>query len=157
DRIFGGGGNDSIDSGTGGDTAYGGSGLDQVQGGAGDDFLYDFDAGNLNGDEGADLLALQVTAPPSDYVANGGKDDVSDGADRVFVAGTYNRVTSGLGAASDIFIASNVDSGTAQIDRVFGDSGDDAISSWYGNDTLDGGEGGDALWGGAGVDTIMGG
>jgi len=157
DRLFGGGGNDTVSGGEGGDTAYGGSGLDDVQGGSGNDLLFDFDAGNLNGDEGADLLVLQVTATPSSYFANGGKDDVSDGADRVFVGGTYNTVTSGLGASSDIFIASNVDSGTAQIDRVFGESGNDAISSWYGNDTLDGGAGGDALWGGAGVDTIMGG
>ncbi len=157
DRLFGGGGNDTVNGGVGGDTAYGGEGIDALNGNSGDDFLYDFDAGNLNGDEGADLLVLQVTATPSNYFANGGKDDVSDGADRVFVGGTYNSVTSGLGGANDLFIASSTDSGTAQIDRVSGESGADVISSWYGNDILDGGDGGDALWGGAGVDTIIGG
>ncbi|MGE4012305.1 MAG: beta strand repeat-containing protein, partial [Alphaproteobacteria bacterium] len=157
DRLFGGTGDDTVDGGAAADTIYGGSGFDSLFGGSGNDIVFDLDGGLINGGDGADLLVLQGSSGLMSYEAHGGKDDVSDGDDRVFVGGLYNAVNSGLGAGNDSYIASSTDSGTAQIDRVSGDSGDDLVSTWFGNDTVDGGIGNDVIWGGAGSDTIYGG
>jgi Ca2+-binding RTX toxin-like protein len=166
DTLFGGQGNDTIfgDDLTGGDgggdTLYGGGGMDTLSGGGGDDFLFDLSGGgNLLGGDGSDLLVLNVVGVSGGtYGLTGGKDDpTGDGNDRVFTAGTYGTVDASLGGNADIFISSSVNSGSAQVDRVFGQTGDDAISSWHGNDILDGGGGSDVIWGGAGADTIYGG
>ncbi len=158
DLLYGGSGNDTIDGGIGNDTIFGGSGLDLLFGGAGHDLLVDMDgASQIDGGAGADTIVVNYTNAAGDYTVNGGKDEFPDEGDRVFVSGAYNSVQSGLGAGPDLYIASNVDSGTPQIDRVAGESGDDVISTWFGNDTIDGGSGNDALWGGAGSDTIYGG
>ncbi len=156
DLLYGGSGNDTVFGGAGDDTLYGGDGVDSLFGGAGNDFLYDYSGGHMYGGQGDDLLVMMSTSGGA-FDVNGGGDEAGDGDDRVFVGGNYGVVTSTLGLGNDLFISNNVDSGSGQVDRVFGGAGDDVISSWFGSDTLYGGDGNDALWGGAGTDTIYGG
>ncbi|MGE0152700.1 MAG: beta strand repeat-containing protein [Reyranellaceae bacterium] len=147
DRIFGGAGND---------TAYGGVGEDSVSGGTGNDLLFDFDGGHLFGGDDRDLLIMNDTNNGT-YTLVGGVNAATDASDLAFVSGNYVMVTSTLGEGADRFYSSSTDSGSAQIDRVAGENGDDLISTWFGNDIVDGGAGNDVIWGGAGSDTIYGG
>jgi len=159
DILYGGAGNDTIYGGDGDDTIYGGSGDDYAYGGAGDDLI--FDDGSANGfmsSDGADVLVMNLSNPSLNKGHSvTGVDGVGDGADKVFVTGSYASVSFSLGAANDLFISKS-DAGTGgMVDRVVGQSGDDVISTWQGDDYIDGGADNDALWGGAGGDTIIGG
>ncbi|MGE0155195.1 MAG: calcium-binding protein, partial [Reyranellaceae bacterium] len=157
DILYGGAGIDTIYGGDGDDTIYGGAGDDYAYGGAGDDII--FDDGSANGfmsADGADIVILNLNNAGLNKAASvTGADNASDGADRVFVGGTYGSVSFSMGGGDDFFV-SNATGGSG-IDRVSGQSGNDVISTWQGNDFIDGGVGSDALWGGAGGDTIYGG
>lgn len=157
DILYGGAGNDTIFGGDGHDTIYGGPGDDFAYGGAGDDTIYD--SGSANGymsADGSDLVLLNLNnAGLNKAMSVTGVDGLGDGADRVFVGGTYGSVSFALGGSDDLFISSS--SGGNGIDRVSGQSGSDVISTWQGNDVIDGGADSDALWGGAGGDTVIGG
>ncbi len=160
DVLYGGSGDDTIYGGAGHDTIYGGSGNDLLFGGAGNDLIFDTGSSNaVMSHEGDDTIVLNLNSP-SLIKAHSitGLDNASDGADRVFVTGSYASVSFSLGAGDDLFIAIPNDAGNGSLtDRVLGQSGDDVISTWHGNDYLDGGADNDALWGGAGGDTIYGG
>jgi len=163
DSLYGGGGNDTIFGGAGQDSIFGGNGTDTIDAGAGDDYAFDVNnTGLLFGGDGSDTFLLGYTSAAQFMAASRtGADALGDGADRVYVwvdGGNlqYNSISLDMGASNDVFISGDVVGGNG-IDRINGESGNDAISSWNGNDTLDGGSGGDVLWGGAGVDTIMGG
>ncbi len=159
DLLYGGAGNDTIYGGDGDDTIYGGPGDDYAYGGLGDDLI--FDDGSANGfmsADGADILIMNFNNPGLNKAHSvTGVDGAGDGADRVFVTGSYASVSFSLGGANDLFISKS-DAGTGGMtDRVVGQSGDDVISTWQGNDFVDGGADNDALWGGAGGDTVIGG
>ena len=156
DTLYGGQGADTVDGGFANDSIFGGTGLDLLVGGMGDDLIVDNDGADINGKEGSDTIVLNVTTGGS-FKVDGGLDDDADGDDFVFVSGNYTGIDSSLGEYNDRYIASSTDSGSAQIDRVFGEQGNDLISTWYGNDIIDGGSQSDGLWGGAGSDTIYGG
>ena len=157
DVVYGGADSDVISGGDGNDTLYGGGGQDRISGNVGDDLIFGGNA-SAYGHEGADVFIMAFSSPGGDFEIEGGKNDpAEDGADSVYVGGRYNSVNATLGAQNDRYIADSTDSGSAQIDRVDGQLGDDLISTWYGNDELSGSEGEDALWGGAGSDTIYGG
>ncbi|MGE0658933.1 MAG: hypothetical protein AB7F36_02725 [Reyranellaceae bacterium] len=158
DTLYGGLGSDTISGGVGDDTLYGGAALDSLFGGAGNDRIFADIAANAFGGDGSDLIVATFASPADSFTITGGLDDVAtDGADAVYVAGSYARIDASLGAGQDRYIASSTDSGAPQVDRVFGEIGNDLISTWYGDDMLDGGGASDALWGGAGSDTIYGG
>ena len=110
DRLFGEAGDDTLSGYYGNDTLIGGAGNDTINGG------YDTDV--LNGGDGNDTLR-------GDYSSNSttGGNDTLDG---------------GIGT-----------------DTLFGGSGDDTLYGGNDNDTLRGGYGADTLTGGAGSDTFV--
>ena len=160
DVLYGGPDNDRLIGGDGNDTIYGGGGQDSLIGDAGDDVIFGGNASDVDASEGSDIVVMQYSNAGGNFSVVTGKDSADpneDGADQVYVSGSYNSVEAKLGGHDDRYIASSTDSGTPQRDIVGGELGNDLISTWYGNDELSGNEGEDALWGGAGSDTINGG
>jgi Ca2+-binding RTX toxin-like protein len=140
DKIFGWGGDDTINGRAGDDLMWGvdgddilngGAGFDQLRGGSGED--------TLNGGDGDDLLdggldndTLNGGAGTDKLIGNLG-DDVLNGGDG------DDRVT---GQQGD--------------DTLNGDAGDDDVLGGEGNDTMSGGEGNDFMRGNTGDDIING-
>lgn len=141
DRIFSGGGNDTIDAGKGNDRVYGGAGNDVINlglgndrawGGDGDD-LITADLGNdrIFGDAGND----EIWAGRGNDQANGGDgDDILHGEDG------HDKLRGGAGN-----------------DQLFGEGNKDLLWGDDGDDFLDGGDDKDKLWGGEGNDILSGG
>lgn len=129
--VYGGGGNDTLD---------GGSGLDRLYGEAGDD--------TLRGNGGADQLA-----------GGGGNDTLEGGAgDDRLLGEDGNDVLNGHDGVDDLRGGGGNDtlSGGRGNDRLSGDLGDDSVSGGDGDDYLVGGDGIDTLDGGAGLDLLYG-
>ena len=176
DTVFGGAGNDlintgddadEIDGGTGNDTIDAGIDDDTVRGGAGADSIF--------GDDGDDI----INAGGSSYGGNGpDATDILPGNDRDFVDGGdgNDTITTGddadtiLGGEGDDVIDAGIDndsiSGGTGNDSLMGGDGDDTAIGALGDDTLIGGSGDDLLdgvvgddllSGGAGADTMLGG
>jgi Ca2+-binding RTX toxin-like protein len=170
DTLFGGAGEDVIfgdlvdtTSATGGaDSLSGGDGNDTIYGGAGDDRIGDLNTTtsattgtHIDGGAGADIINAAFNNVGAKAVFVGGLNSGTDGADAIIATGTYDSASANMGLGNDLFVGG---AGTGNnIDRVFGEDGNDALSAWSGTDTLDGGSGNDMLWGGAGTDTIYGG
>lgn len=152
--IYGLGGDDSINAGSGENVVYGGAGNDWISGGIDRDILSgdagnDFLAGNdqddrLSGGDGDDELRGENGADT--LLGQGGADDLTGGDGTDMLSG---------GAANDVLaggLGNDTISGDAGNDRLTGDSGDDTLNGGSGNDTLDGGTGNDVLNGGTGRD-----
>lgn len=136
ERLFAGGGDDTVIGRAGRDLAAGGDGDDHLFGGPGNDTL----AGNA----GADLVS---GGDGDDHVFGGdGNDTVAGnaGADLVQGGDGDDRVFGGAG--------NDTLAGNAGADRLFGGDGDDRIFGGPGNDILIGQRGDDLLKGGLGDD-----
>ncbi|WP_293970434.1 calcium-binding protein [Sphingomonas sp.] len=124
---YGGGGDDTIQVGSGGSRLYGGAGNDTLIGGAGADALY--------GEEGSDTLH-----------GGGGNDVLDAGYD---AAGVVNQL---YGDAGNDTLTGGIGD-----DLLDGGDDNDSLSGGAGNDTLFGGAGNDTLSGNAGTDQLTGG
>lgn len=139
-RLFGLGGNDTMDGRAGNDVLVGGLGNDNLTGGDGED--------NLAGEDGDDTLN---GGNDKDLLAGGAGIDIlnGDAGEDVLSGGDGNDTLHG-GSEADIV------GGDAGDDVLYGDAGDDQIAGGDGNDTLSGGDGNDILVGEAGNDTLQG-
>ncbi len=160
--IFGGGGNDSIDTsvvtfavsvdagagndyvlaGSGNDVIFGGAGNDTLLGSAGDDTILGGDGNDtIRGGSGADALD---GGAGSDYLAGqGGNGDI-------LIGGIGDDTLDG-GAGNDFLYGGDGN------DQLIGGTGNDILSGGIGNDSLQGNEGNDILIGGFGIDVLLGG
>jgi hypothetical protein len=150
DGLDGNGGNDILRGGVGADALLGEGGDDRLEGGDGDDALEGF--GVSSSDTGNDTSGRDV------YVGGAGTDlvDYTSRADAL---------TIDLDGAPDDGGAGEGDTVGADVERIYGGSGDDTLTgspaaNWlYGNggaDTLRAGAGDDVLKGGAGADRLFG-
>ena len=184
-RLEGRGGNDTIDGGGGNDTIVGGTGDDNLAGGAGDD-VFTWVAGDggdtIDGGDGFDVVSLTLSATQfSDVWVSASSGNVRirvaagvyltlDGVEELELTGgpAGSSITlfdlSGTDLSNDTIIftgGSGYDSFDGASDghtqELFGNGGNDTLSSGSGNDSLAGGGGNDALSGGAGNDTLVGG
>ncbi len=171
DTIFGGEGNDFLHGGNGSDSVYGGTGDDTVEGNGGADYL-DGGAGDdvVRGGDGADIVIGD--AGDDELYGNGGDDTIygGDGSDTVYGGNGNDTIdTGGSAPASDYgwpgVIPPDADPFDDR-DVVYGNGGDDVISTGddqdyisggNGNDTIDGGLDDDTIDGNAGDDMIIGG
>jgi serralysin len=170
DDIFHGlGGNDQLYGGGGNDTLYGEDGNDYVQGGADDDIVYGgagtdyMDGGGgddyLDGGTGADTMIGNFG--DDTYIVDSTTDAITeysatDGTDTVYSSVTYTMphyverlILTGSAAINA--------TGTADVDTLIGNTGDNILSGLGGVDFLSGGDGNDKLFGGAGPDVMDGG
>jgi len=133
DRLFGRGGNDSLDPGSGdGDLADGGAGNDSFAQRAGDG------AGDVHrGGAGFDTAAL--LSPAASFRVDLG-------------AGTYSTVSGGEPGRLEAVENAATDAGN---DLITGSDGANDLFGGAGNDRVDGGAGGDTLVGGSGADTLL--
>lgn len=140
-RLFGLGGNDSIDGGAGMDVLLGGDGDDTIVGGAGED--------NIAGGAGADTAS---GGDDNDVVEGGdGADTLNgDGGNDVVMGGQGNDVVHGGDGEDDV-------SGGEGDDTLYGDAAADDIAGGDGTDIIFGGDGDDEIAGQAGTDTLHGG
>ncbi len=177
-QISGGGGNDTVVGGTGGDAISGGAGDDSIEGGEGSDRLYGNDGNDtLLGGAGDDRLisqggndSLEGGAGNDAVYSFAGNDTLSggDGNDKVFDRGAGDSLLSG--GDGDDFIGAlygnnTMSGGTGNdsirggndADLIDGGADNDTITGGFGSDTIDGGAGDDSISGGAGADTLTGG
>jgi len=124
DGIQGRGGNDYIDAGAGNDTVYGGLGDDTLIGGAGYDYV---NFGYTSGSVYVDMVAGTVTGGwGNDTIAGFESLTTGSGDDMIIGDAIGNRLVAGAGN-----------------DSVYGGAGADWIFGGAGDDHLDGGTGGD--------------
>ncbi len=140
DLLFGGSGNDTIDTGSGNDVVYGRGGEDEIDGGRGNDTLYG-EHGNddLLGGAGRDI-----------FYGGAGDDGLDGGKGRDRLEGGEGNDTIRGGKDDDTLY------GGEGNDRLHGDGGNDTLYGGKGNDFLEGGAGHDRLEGGAGNDVLDG-
>ncbi|HVT90275.1 MAG TPA: calcium-binding protein [Tepidisphaeraceae bacterium] len=173
DTLIGGSGNDSlygdpVGAGTGNDSILGGGGNDSLFGDGGNDYL-DGQLGNdtMNGEDGNDTLYAGASSDGAD-VMNGG-----NGSDRADYTARTAALTITLDGSANDGAASETDNVNADIESLWGGSGNDTFSAasvsttvqlkgGAGNDTLTGGSGNDSLYGdpigsGTGNDSLLGG
>jgi Ca2+-binding RTX toxin-like protein len=132
DIVYGGNGDDIIDTEAGEDIVYGGADDDMIDSGR--------DADKVYGQSGNDTI---TTGPGNDEAHGGSHDDtiiVNAGNDRAFG-----------NSGSDFLGGGNGN------DYLHGGSGDDTVAGHRGNDDLRGGGGDDNLYGGPGLDDLNGG
>ena len=169
DRIWGLGGNDTVDGGTGNDTLYGGnndgsaSGNDSLLGGGGNDWLYGEDGDDwldggsgdntLNGGLGNDTFV--IAAGTNTLVVDVGGVDTIRTDITVFSLASYgmieNLIFNGAAGVAADFTGNGLDN------VITTGTGNDQLDGAAGNDTLNGGEGNDTLVGGLGADSLVGG
>ena len=164
DTIYGGSGNDRIDGGVGDDEIHGERGNDRIFGGSGTDKIYGGSGHDIiNGDK---VETIKVTDNfnkdffSKELIANQFSKDnytVSDSEFKFDVDSDekLNKWENKLGKSHSV--ASNNDSGSDDIDHIYGDEGDDLIYGAGGNDVIEGGIGNDVIDGGNGDDNIQGG
>jgi Ca2+-binding RTX toxin-like protein len=147
-EIYGLGGNDRINGGSGGDTIFGGDGEDRISGGLGNDVI--------DGGDKADTIDERPgsgnrIAERNTIRAGNGNDIVygSPGIDSIFGDQGEDQIKGGNG---DDEIDGGVDA-----DRIEGEVGNDTIRGGLGGDSLFGGSGTDKIFGGVGNDQINGG
>ncbi|UQZ88322.1 hypothetical protein C4J81_03510 [Deltaproteobacteria bacterium Smac51] len=129
-KLFGGGGNDTLNGTNSHDVLHGEAGDDRLSGGAGNDLLYGGTGDDyLHGGTGDDLL------------------DGGEGNDQLYGGDGNDQLDAGDG---DDYL-----SGDAGDDYLDGGAGDDKLYGGTGNDVLDGGADDDNLEGGAGNDIYV--
>ncbi|MCP3988946.1 MAG: hypothetical protein GY724_07720, partial [Actinomycetia bacterium] len=175
-RVHGGGGDDSLFTGSGADLVFGEGGVDIIDAGAGDDLVV---AGSgvgdhLIGGEGNDRIIGSddgsETDPDfndgvrfGDFIDGGAGDDLIlglGGADRILGGSGLDLIDAGDG--SDQVLGGDDDdeiyAGKGLADELLGEAGNDLIfGSDQGNDLIQGGAGDDELFGQGGDDEIRGG
>jgi Ca2+-binding RTX toxin-like protein len=149
DTLFGGGGNDSINTGADaiGDYADGRGGNDTINGGLGDDVIF--------GSAGNDV----INAGDGVNVAYGGdgNDSITGGSDADYLVGGNGKDTiNGLDGDDTIF-GGGGDKPDKAPDSIDGGAGDDYLTGGNGSDTINGESGNDTIEGGLGNDSILGG
>ena len=160
--IFGGGGNDAIDTsavtfsvcidaGAGSDNVITGAGNDQVLGGDGND--------TLNGSAGDDTL---LGGNDSDTIRGGaGADAIDGGGGNDYLLGQGGNGDTLLGGSGDDTLDGGAGNdflyGGDGNDQLIGGAGNDVLSGGLNNDTLQGNDGNDTLIGGFGIDVLLGG
>lgn len=132
----GGSGNDTLTGLAGNDTLSGGAGADSIDGGADND--------SLTGELGNDSIDGGLGG---DQVYGGlGSDSLrgGDGSDAIYADKSPSDYSGAQDAATDV-------------NRLFGDAGNDTLYGAAGADTLDGGADADTLYGKGGNDSLLGG
>ncbi len=139
-KLYGYGGNDTIEGAALAEKLDGGDGNDYVSGGGGNDSLY--------GGSGDDILAGDA----GDDVVGGsnGNDTLYGGAGNDSVLGGADNDELWGGDGNDTLLASSGN------DRLYGDAGADSVAGEVGDDRLYGGAGDDTLQGGTGADWLYG-
>lgn len=145
DVVYGGNGRDLVSAGPGDDQVYGGNGddflygsvgRDRIEGGAGNDELY--------GDEGSSTAAADVLLGGS-------------GRDLVVYYGYTKPVTVDLdGASRDDGIAGEHDTVGADVEGIYGGSGNDRLTGNAAANEIHGWDGADVILGGGGADRLLG-
>ena len=167
-HIFGGSGNDRVDSFDGDNIIYGGSGKDKIKfgdgnniinGGDGDDSIY---CGSRNG-LGGSGNNLIIGGAGNDWISCGEGNNIiygGDGDDDIYSGGGNNYVDGGSGN-DDVFIEGDGNNiilgGSGDDDIAVSGSGNNLLLGEDGNDDISGGGGSDIIDGGAGEDEIYGG
>jgi Ca2+-binding RTX toxin-like protein len=138
DRMYGENGNDLLVGNAGSDTLAGGNGDDKVDGGSGGDWIY--------GGAGTDVL---VGGADGDRLWGEGGDDL--------MYGDAESTASTTGGADAMWGGAGNDSmhGGAGDDALYGEAGADRLFGGTGKDIIDGGSGNDTLEGGTGADTFL--
>lgn len=168
--VWGGSGNDRIDSGDGNDTVYGETGDDTIIAGTGDDVI-DGGADNdtITGGAGADTLIGGVGNDIFLAVLGDGADvyDGGDDLDKVDYTAETAAITINLGNSAVTGLGGSAAGDTYRnIEWIVGGSGADNLTAaatacildgGAGNDVITGGGGDDTLYGGIGTDTLTGG
>ncbi len=150
--------------------------LENLTGSSGDDELTGNGGPNvLTGLEGRDRLlaqdgddAVSGGEGDDDLDAGGGRDELfgglgndvlrgGDGSDSISYAGAETAVTVSLDGQPNDGPTGTTDNVGADIERVFGGSGDDTLTGSPGDNELSGGEGADKIDGGEGKDKLSGG
>ncbi len=159
DVIFGEAGNDTINAGIDDDRIDGGSGDDDIIGGHGSDTIFG-GAGDDVIDAGDPSLRFPPLDDASDPTPENDRDLVEGGSGDDTILGGDDADTL-LGGAGDDVIDGGIDDdvidGGAGDDSLLGGDGRDTILGGLGDDTIDGGDGADVLEGGEGDDLINGG
>jgi Ca2+-binding RTX toxin-like protein len=167
-ELYGGGGDDTIDSGDGDDLIDGGTGADTVTAGAGHDSIHTVALASgaledsIDAGAGSDTIYLSASlhAAAIDLAAGSaalaGIEHVtgSDLGDSIGGNSLANSLSGGLG--DDVLSgAGGIDTlnGGGDDDSLRGDDGDDILYGDAGDDWLQGGAGGDTFYGGSGTDT----
>ena len=144
DTLAGGAGVDHLDGGDGNDSLFGGAGADELIGGAGNDKLYVM--GNdslLQGDAGYDQVIVLDAGGVNITIGSGVEYAVgNNGNDTIDASGLTTAITIG---------------GAGGNDTLTGGSAGDTLAAGDGVDILNGGDGADTLYGGAGIDEFHGG
>ncbi len=133
DIVYGNGGNDTLSGNGGNDTLYGGTGNDSLRAGTGSDVLF--------GGDGNDTLHSLFDSGADTFYGGDGDDFTQSfvsNAGAVFYGGDGNDTFHPLGGAG---------TGTSTGITIYGDAGDDFISSDDGADTIYGGTGNDTIYG----------
>lgn len=148
--VHAGAGDDTLTGSTGANTLVGGPGSDEIRGLAGNDSL---DGGtgddDVRGGDGDDSLAFGATADGADSLDGG------DGTDRVLATARSQALTLSVdGAANDGEAGEGDD--LANVERLFGGTGDDILRGASTAEHLDGGAGDDTINGQGGDDEIVG-
>jgi Ca2+-binding RTX toxin-like protein len=166
--LFGGLGNDLLESSTGSDTLNGGAGNDILSGGIGNDLLNGEDGNDsLNGGEGSDILNgglgannLSGGVGNDTYIVGGNSDFVTEsvleGVDTVISSITYT-LTSNVENLTLTGIGIIGGTGNEQDNTLIGNGAANILNGGTGNDILIGGEGSDVLSGDVGDDVMAGG
>ena len=159
DRIYTGGGNDTVVDLAGNNRIHSRGGNDTVTTGAGDDEVWT-DGGNDSINVGGGHNEVHAGDGNDVVFAGAGNDRVwTDGGDDVINAGDGNN-TINSGSGNDIVttgVGRDVINAGAGDDRVRSGAGDDSVQGGAGNDILIGGDGEDLLIGGDGRDLLIGG
>jgi Ca2+-binding RTX toxin-like protein len=178
-RIYGNGGDDTLNGGDGHDHIDGGMGALTSEGGAGNDTIIGGDGNpedsdlttdgvqatynNIDGGGGDDQITsgagddtIQGGAGDDTIRGGGGDDDIDDsgGSTRVYGEGGNDNISLEGGEVDN---PDTMDEDETVANYVDGGAGNDTINSAGGNDTLMGGAGDDTINGGAGADMIDGG
>jgi Ca2+-binding RTX toxin-like protein len=158
----------TIMGGDGNDTIRGGGGADSLNGGTGDDILDGGLDGGINpdtlfGGDGTDIVDYRFRVTPlkidldgnSDDGAAGEGDNVDATCEIILGGGGADIITSNLSTPVTLYGNAGNDtlSTSGGSDRLVGGPDDDMMTSRGGDDTLIGGHGNDTFNGGAGSDT----
>lgn len=175
DTLGGEAGNDTLDGGNGNDRLNGGAGDDILNGGAGNDILIiDSFRDTATGGDGIDtiqissgMFALGMPISPFMVAADIENASVISAASTSIRFNALDNIFGGGANIDEVFGGSGNDAlygrggvdllnGDDGNDRLFGEAGADQVSGGNGNDLLYGGADNDQLFGGAGVDTLYG-